>query len=594
MGKFTTIYLLFILLGFLSCNQSHTKENSVQSSFPSIDSLFNILIQEKCTNPKHTFLPDSIERKLQSFILEKEYFLQPEQQFNIARNYSIWCGNDNLSLAFSAEMFGMACYNSQHTDSSISAFNKSLDLYVTIKDTAGIARSYSMLGTTAELNSEFSIAIKNQIIALGLFEQLGDSSEMMDCKIELAYLLGKRDNVVFADKLMYDAERYFMHKKDSIQLAALYYSLAEIHGDIKDYENASTFAQKSLEYRLALKDSLNLSICYNYLGYVSMANHDWEKAIKNIQLAEYIRKILGNYDEPVIKYNLAICLSKTGRSTEAIDLLLKSIQLAENDPEYLNTKSLAHLVLSEIYDENGYTHEALDYRKSYEVLKDSLDKKNNDLQFHELSLRFQNIEKEKQFEDSIHQNEQTKKYNLLLITAAGIIIILLLLSLYLVRQRNIKNVELKEEQLQNIRKELELRQEQLISFTHQLADRSRIIQEFESNTQGDKSVPVEHEDEAAFEQLLQMKILTEEDWRVFRIQFEQAFPGVMLRLHARYPFLTGAEQRIFLLIRLCSDTKEIADLLGISTESVRKAKYRLKKKLGLGENVAIDEYIRKF
>jgi hypothetical protein len=97
-----------------------------------------------------------------------------------------------------------------------------------------------------------------------------------------------------------------------------------------------------------------------------------------------------------------------------------------------------------------------------------------------------------------------------------------------------------------------------------------------------------------FEQLLQMKILTEDDWRVFRQQFEHAFPGLMLRLHARFPFLTGADQRTFLLIRLCSGTREIAELLGISIESVRKAKYRLKKKLNLGENTSIDEFIRQF
>jgi DNA-binding CsgD family transcriptional regulator len=209
-------------------------------------------------------------------------------------------------------------------------------------------------------------------------------------------------------------------------------------------------------------------------------------------------------------------------------------------------------------------------------------------------MRYQNQEKEKSLKATIQRAEQVKRYNILLTTFAGVIIILLVLSLYLVRQGNRKNVALKEEQLQNVRKELEIRQEQLITFTQQLADRSRVIQKLESQIQGEPISTFEPEDEHAFDHLLQMKILTDEDWRVFRLQFDQAFPGLMLRLHARYPFLTGAEQRIFLLIRLCSDTREIADLLGISTESVRKAKYRLKKKLGLSENIAIDDFIRKF
>jgi tetratricopeptide (TPR) repeat protein len=563
--------------------------------FPAPEKVFELLKNPNAQNPYSKKLPDSVEQKLQAYILEQEYFMSAPQQYSLAHNYMEWLGKkNNRSKAFAIEQYGMACYNSSRVDTAKQAFQECVQLYQNLKDTTGLARSYSMLGTLAEIRSEYPVSIYYQTKAYSLFQEIGDTTEMMDCQIELAYLLGKDNQFVLAEKLLKDAETYFEEKKDSVQLCGLLYTLAEVYGQNNKFVEAENYCDKSLRMRIALKDSMNLSICYNYFGYIYMTKKEWNKSIQMFDKAIEIRIKNGMTEEPVIIYNLATCLSKMNEYDKAIAYLNRSIYLAQNNPEYLNTKSLAFNILAEIYAESGQYEKALEARTTFEILKDSVDKMNDLMKVRELSLRFQNQEKEKLLNASIQRAEQERNFNVLLITASGIIIILLLLTLYLVRLQNKKNVELKERQIRSVQKELELRQEQLISFTQQLTDRSRIIQELEAGMQG-KATPVsEPEDEHAFEQLLQMKILTEEDWRVFRIQFEQVFPGVMMRLHARFPFLTGAEQRIFLLIRLCSDTKEIADLLGISSESVRKAKYRLKKKLELGENVAIDEFIRKF
>lgn len=593
MGKFYLFRILVLLLLISSCRQNSEKPVGADQ-FPAPEKVFELLKNPKAENPYSRKLPDSLEHKLQEYILEKEYFMSPPQQFSLAHNYMEWLGKNKSSKAFAIEQFGMACYNSSRVDSAKQAFQECVQLYQNLKDTIGLARSYSMLGTLAEIRSEYPVSIYYQTKAYSLFQEIGDTTEMMDCQIELAYLLGKDNQFSIAEKLLKDAETYFEERQDSVQLCGLLYTLAEVYGQNNKFDEAEKYCDKSLRMRIALKDSMNLSICYNYFGYIYMTKKEWSKSIQMLDKAIEIRIKIGMPEEPVIIYNLATCLSKMGQFDKAIAYLNRSIYLAQDNPEYLNTKSLAFNILAEIFAESGQFEKALEARTTFEILKDSVDKMNDLMKVRELSLRFQNQEKEKLLNASIQRAEQVRNFNVLLITASGIIIILLLLTLYLVRLQNRKNVELKERQIKSVQKELELRQEQLISFTQQLTDRSRIIQELEAGMQGKVTAVSEPEDEHAFEQLLQMKILTEEDWRVFRIQFEQVFPGVMLRLHARFPFLTGAEQRIFLLIRLCSDTKEIADLLGISSESVRKAKYRLKKKLELGENVAIDEFIRKF
>ena len=59
------------------------------------------------------------------------------------------------------------------------------------------------------------------------------------------------------------------------------------------------------------------------------------------------------------------------------------------------------------------------------------------------------------------------------------------------------------------------------------------------------------------------------------------------------PDITEAECRIAALIRLHLNTKQMAAMLGISTDSVYKIKQRLRKQLPLNNDVTIETYLTK-
>jgi DNA-binding CsgD family transcriptional regulator/tetratricopeptide (TPR) repeat protein len=80
--------------------------------------------------------------------------------------------------------------------------------------------------------------------------------------------------------------------------------------------------------------------------------------------------------------------------------------------------------------------------------------------------------------------------------------------------------------------------------------------------------------------LVDMKLLTLDDWNDFRYRFNQAFGGQLDQLKMQYGNLTHAEERIYALEKLNVSTGQIAWMLGISPESVRKTRYRLRKKIG--------------
>lgn len=79
--------------------------------------------------------------------------------------------------------------------------------------------------------------------------------------------------------------------------------------------------------------------------------------------------------------------------------------------------------------------------------------------------------------------------------------------------------------------------------------------------------------------LQQATILTEDEWQHFRVLFDQVHPGYILQLRERLPGLTPAEVRLLVLSRLQLNPREMAAMLGIGTEAIKKTKQRLRKKL---------------
>ena len=82
------------------------------------------------------------------------------------------------------------------------------------------------------------------------------------------------------------------------------------------------------------------------------------------------------------------------------------------------------------------------------------------------------------------------------------------------------------------------------------------------------------------------------NWVVSENYFNCIYDGLLDRLKDRYPSLSKTDLRICVYIKLNLSTKEIADLMNISPKSVEMARYRLRKKLGLGPGDDISSVLR--
>ncbi len=64
------------------------------------------------------------------------------------------------------------------------------------------------------------------------------------------------------------------------------------------------------------------------------------------------------------------------------------------------------------------------------------------------------------------------------------------------------------------------------------------------------------------------------------------------RLNERFPDLTVSEKRLCSMLALELSTKNIATLLNISEDSVKKARYRLRQKFELTRSESLTKFLR--
>jgi DNA-binding CsgD family transcriptional regulator len=85
---------------------------------------------------------------------------------------------------------------------------------------------------------------------------------------------------------------------------------------------------------------------------------------------------------------------------------------------------------------------------------------------------------------------------------------------------------------------------------------------------------------------------SEKDWELFKNYFEEVNRGFYERISVKYPKLSSNDYKLCALIKLNMNIKESASVLNISPESVKTARYRLRKKLEMKAEDDLHKYIQ--
>jgi DNA-binding NarL/FixJ family response regulator len=86
----------------------------------------------------------------------------------------------------------------------------------------------------------------------------------------------------------------------------------------------------------------------------------------------------------------------------------------------------------------------------------------------------------------------------------------------------------------------------------------------------------------------------EKEWDNFTDYFGSVHVGFYEKFNGLFPNVTLSEKRLAGLIRMNMTNSEIAGILNIESSSVKTAKYRLKKKVGLNDEQDIHSFLQTF
>jgi len=139
---------------------------------------------------------------------------------------------------------------------------------------------------------------------------------------------------------------------------------------------------------------------------------------------------------------------------------------------------------------------------------------------------------------------------------------------------------------------IESKKQQLQLYSKNLLEKSDLIHKLSGEIESLKQKSSDEEQVKNFSRVLNSTILTDEDWERFKKTFQEVYPNFFATLRFKFPEITASELRLSALIKMNLSLKEAASTLGISAESVKKSRYRLKKKIALPEDDSLEDFIR--
>lgn len=90
---------------------------------------------------------------------------------------------------------------------------------------------------------------------------------------------------------------------------------------------------------------------------------------------------------------------------------------------------------------------------------------------------------------------------------------------------------------------------------------------------------------------IERNVSGKEDWKLFEDNFNDVHDEFFKRLKNINASITPSELRLAACLRMNLATKEMAPALGISVRGVEIKRYRLRKKLDIGNDTNLNEYM---
>lgn len=507
--------------------------------------------------------------------------------------------------------------------------------------------NYLTLGSIKLKTDDLEEAKKFFLSAKDLIDETIEPRDVIGLYMGLGNVYGMQTNLYRAQDAFYTGLQIAEEHNDSLYLPRFYNNIAIIYTNLEDSSKSLEYYSKALKLFEHLKDPYFIGNTLNNIGniYIELKKND--SAYFYLNKALKIEKDISNFYGLTKTYsNLGRMAFSEGRTMAALELFEKSESAADslvddfwgsrsyifatvyrhkgdayfqlND--YKKALYFYHQALSgasvssnlelmtdvskklaDLFHQQGNKDSAYFYYKNFTALNDSLLRIKNNQKITELTLQyeFDKERKQQKLESELIKAEHNRKeliYWLIIISAGASL--LLIVSLYILQHNRIRRKNLEQKMMviekRKLSKELDFKNKELTTNVMYLLKKNEFISAI-SNKLKNTNQGKNEDNETIINNVISEldKSITQDTWTEFEVRFQEVHVDFYNSLSRQFPDLTPNELRLCAFLRLNMTSKEIADITYQSAESLKSARYRLRKKLGLDSHENLIAYLTK-
>ena len=548
------------------------------------------------------------------------------------------------------QLIGEGFYTLGKFDSAMYCFDQALELSVAEKDRPEVANNLVSKGSIASAEGKYSEALDYYMDGIEVMTELADTSDLCDAWLRYGNVFSNQGNHDKAAEAILTAIRFCEWSGDMTDVAYCYANLAVISDKQKAYEQAEEYYGNAIEIFTELEDDFGLGGVYNNLGILYKHMEAYDEAIKAYEESLAIFRRLEFQEGIGACYtNLGILQLAKGLYENATDYARQGLEISlaianrESEQDNLNTLARAYSNLNQypeallyaerskeiaddlgsvekqrdvsetysmIYEGVGDYRAALESYKQFGVYKDSIFNTERSKQIDELRTIYETEKKDREIELLAKNAEidRIKKTRLWIGLGLAVLIGALLVYNQWQRRRKDKQIHLQQQEIESqkrrnaelendrLNSELEFKQRELTAKVLQLARKNEFLQTLNSKVEElrDETEGTTKDNVRRLGRMINHDVESETDWDDFLASFREVHKEYLEKLIDQYPDLSKSEIKLSCLMKMNLSSKEMASLLNISAEGIKKARHRLRKKLRLEPDQGIQEFLLSF
>ena len=471
-------------------------------------------------------------------------------------------------------------YTEGEYDGALLKFDKALAIYI---DTNMYHYAITQ-GDRANIfisKGYYKIALAETLDALRVLDTVYDKPwRMADAQRQVGYIEFLRENHENALEYFKKAAVVYKQQKDNVYLSSISNDIGNTYYYMKKNDSADYHFNAALQLARENSISENEGNALSNLGKLYLQEDRPKKALQFLQEALKIHSG-NNYKANILltQNEIGNAYLKMGQAEKAIPFLTKTIQGATGVGP-INDLKAAYKLRFQAYRQLGQLNNAIEDQMVFQQLNDSVFNEKSTQQIEELRTIYETEKKEQQI--AIQQNEialleQQAEIDTLQKILLGGGLVFSLIGFYGIRQK-LKRNKLEKEKVDV---ELAFKKKELTTHALHLAKKNETL---ESLKQKAKELKEAEKGNSGYQQLIRtinFDLQDDNNWKNFSRYFEEVHKDFNRKVKNKYPEVTSNELRLLALLKMNLSSKEIANILNISPEGIKKARYRLRKKLDI-------------